>query len=66
MKIPPILGVQNGGYISLLHKADQGIHKQPQLGVVAIPVAGVAPGRGEQRRRNVRFKLLFGGVEGYG
>ena len=52
--------------LGLLHKADQGIHKQPQLGVVAIPVAGVAPGRGEQRRRNVRFKLLFGGVEGHG
>ena len=52
--------------LGLLHKADQGIHKQPQLGVVAISVAGVAPGRGEQRRRNVRFKLLFGGVEGHG
>ena len=52
--------------LGLLHKADQGIHKQSQLGVVAIPIAGVAPGRGEQRRRNVRFKLLFGGVEGHG
>ena len=31
--------------LGLLHKADQGIHKQPQLGVVAIPIAGVAPGR---------------------
>ena len=53
-------------WLGLLHKADQGVYKQPQLGVVAIPVAGVAPGRGEQRRRNVRFKLLFGGVEGHG
>ena len=52
--------------LGLLHKADQGIHKQRQLRVVAIPVSGVAPGRGEQRRRNVRFKLLFGGVEGHG
>ena len=39
--------------LGLLHKTDQGIHKQPQLGVVAIPIAGVAAGRREQRRRNV-------------
>ena len=52
--------------LGLLHKANQGIHKQPQLGVVAIPIAGVAADRGEHRRRNVRFKLLFGGNEGHG
>ena len=52
--------------LSFLHKADKGIRKQSQLGVVAIPVAGIAPGRGEQRCRNVRFKLFFGGDEGHG
>lgn len=54
------------GGLGLLHKADERIHKQPLLRVVAVLVAGVAADRGEKRRRNVRFKLLLGGDEEHG